>query len=123
MSSSAPVTKPPPTPPPSKPIDVLQTQSSLFYSNLHPILLLSPLLFSFRSLVHDPVTTLLGLAPTIAFLQALYCILCLPSPGPNGPTTTPKPGQKKKPAKTGQDIWGKIVVRSHQPSHTHDENH
>ena len=96
--------------PSSKPVDILQSQLSLLYANLHPILLLSILLVSFRSLVEDPVNTLLGLAPTVAILQALYCVLCLPSTGQT-PAPAPKPGQKKKAAKPAQDIWAKIVVR------------
>lgn len=95
--------------PSSKPVDILQSQLSLLYANLHPILLLSILLFSFRTLVDDPVNTLLGLAPTLAILQALYCVLCLPSTGQT-PAPTLKPGQKKKAAKPAQDMWAKVVV-------------
>lgn len=93
----------------SKPIDIVQTQFSLLYANLHPVLLLSILLFGFRTLVEDPVNTLLGLAPTITILQAVYCVLCLPSTGQT-PAPTPKPGQKKKAAKPVQDVWAKVVV-------------
>ena len=107
-------TKPAPASPPSKPIDVLQTQSSLLYTNLHPVLLLSLLLFSFKTLVADPVNTLLGLVPTIAILQAIYCVLCLPSAGQT-PPTAPKAGQKRKPAKPAQDIWARVVVRESNP--------
>ena len=98
---------------PAKPIDVLQNQYALLYANLHPILLLSILLFSFRTLVEDPVNTLLGLAPTIATIQSIYCVLSLP---PKGQTLTsaPKPGQKKKSQKPAQDIWAKIVVREQE---------
>ncbi|RMX88709.1 hypothetical protein D0869_01424 [Hortaea werneckii] len=95
--------------PPSKPVDILSSQPSQLYSNLHPILLFSILAFSFKTLVHDPVNTLLGLAPTIAILQALYCVICLPSTGQTPPPVR-KPGEKKKPQKAGQDIWAKIVV-------------
>ncbi|KAI6904386.1 hypothetical protein KC318_g7705 [Hortaea werneckii] len=94
--------------PPSKPVDILSSQTSQLYSNLHPILLFSILAFSFKTLVHDPVNTLLGLAPTIAILQALYCVICLPSTGQTPPPVR-KPGEKKKPQKAGQDIWAKIV--------------
>lgn len=109
MSSSPAAAKATAPTAPAKPIDVQQTQLSLLYANLHPILLLSILLFSFRTLVEDPVNTLLGLAPTIATLQAVYCVLCLPLPGQTS-VPTPKPGQKKKAAKPAQDIWAKIVV-------------
>ena len=95
--------------PPSKPVDILPAQLSLLYANLHPILLLSILFFSFRTLVDDPVNTLLGLAPTVAIIQALYCVICLPSTGQT-PAPTLKPGQKKKAAKPAQDVWAKVVV-------------
>lgn len=96
--------------PPSKPIDILQSQAAQLYANLHPILLISVLLFSFKTLVEDPVSTLLGLAPTVTILQAIYCVLSLPSSGQTT-TATPKPGQKKKSAKPTQDAWAKVVVR------------
>jgi hypothetical protein len=93
------------------PIEVLTTPESRFYANLHPILLLAIFIAAFRSLVADPINTLLGLAPTVAILQAAYCILCLPSSGNPAPAP-PKPGQKKKkPAKPTQDLAAKIVVR------------
>lgn len=110
MSASTPNAKPTQAEAPSKPIDLIQSQYSLLYGNLHPILLLSLGVFSFNSLVSDPVNTLLGLAPTVATLQAVYCILCLPSTG-QAPPTAHKPGQKKKAAKPVQDIWAKVVVR------------
>jgi GPI ethanolamine phosphate transferase 2/3 subunit F len=109
MSSSSSNTKAAAPIPPSKPIDILQNQYALFYANLHPIVLLSILLFSFRTLVEDPVNTLLGLAPTITILQAVYCVLSLPPKGQTAASST-KPGQKKKAQKPGQDIWAKIVV-------------
>ena len=109
MSSSTPNAKPPQSIPLSKPIDILQTQPSQLYANLHPVLLISLLLFSFKNLVEDPVNTLLGIAPTIAIIQAVYCVICLPSTG-QAPAPAPKPGQKKKAAKPSQDIWAKVVV-------------
>ncbi|TKA66836.1 hypothetical protein B0A55_08820 [Friedmanniomyces simplex] len=93
---------------PTKSIDILQTQPSLFFANLQPILLLGTLLFSFRSLVANPVTTLLGLAPTTAIVQTIYCVVCLPSTDDTAPPAT-KPGQKKKPQKQGQDVWAKVI--------------
>ena len=95
----------------TKPVALLDTQYAHFYTNLHPILLLSILVFSFKTLVNDPVNTLLGLAPTVAVLQALYCVLCLPSTGQTPPPAK-KPGEKKKAQKPGQDIWARIVVCS-----------
>lgn len=109
MASAPPSTVPAFASPPSKPVDILSSQTSQLYSNLHPILLSSILAFSFKTLVHDPVNTLLGLAPTVAILQALYCVICLPSTGQTPPPVR-KPGEKKKPQKAGQDIWAKIVV-------------
>ncbi|KAK3621920.1 Glycosylphosphatidylinositol (GPI) anchor assembly protein [Elasticomyces elasticus] len=92
----------------AKPIELLHSQPSLFFANLQPILLLGTVLFSFKSLVADPVRTLLGLAPTIAIVQAIYCVVCLPSTGDVAAPTT-KPGQKKKAGKPGQDIWAKVI--------------
>ena len=92
-----------------KPIDILSSQYSLLYANLQPVLLLSIVLVSFKSLVNDPVSTLLGLAAPIAILQALYCVVCLPSAGQTPPAPL-KPGQKKKAVKPGQDVWAKVVV-------------
>ena len=109
MSSSTPNIKPAPALPPSKPIEILQTQVSQLYANLHPIVLASVLFFSFSRLVQDPVNTLLGLAPTVAVLQAMYCVICLPSTGQT-PQPPPKPGQKKKQVKPTQDILAKAVV-------------
>ncbi|KAK5124718.1 hypothetical protein LTR85_001431 [Meristemomyces frigidus] len=97
--------------PPAKPVDILQNQPSQFYANLHPILLLSLPLFSFRSLVDDPVNTLIGLTPALAILQAIYCLVCLPSTG-QAPPPPHKPGQKKKAAKPAQDVWAKVVPAS-----------
>ncbi|KAK5114117.1 hypothetical protein LTR62_002686 [Meristemomyces frigidus] len=105
----------------AKPISLLITQTSTFYSNLHPVLLLGTLLFSFRSLVADPVTTLLGLAPTIAILQAMYCILCFPvaqngdvkRSGTNKGSTAPGGSKKKtgstKPTGQELDIWNRVI--------------
>lgn len=115
MSSSSPNAKAPAPAQMAKPIDILQTQLSQHYANLHPILLLSILLFSFRPLVSDPVNMLLALAPTVAMLQALYCVICLPSTGQT-PAPAPKPGQKKKVSKPAQDIWARIVVRTTPPT-------
>jgi GPI ethanolamine phosphate transferase 2/3 subunit F len=95
--------------PQSKPVELLSDQASLLYANLQPIFLISILLFSFKTLVQDPVNTLLGLAPTLVIIQVLYCILCLPISG-KAPTAALKPGQKKKQPNTSQDIWSRIVV-------------
>ncbi|KAF2725780.1 hypothetical protein K431DRAFT_317246 [Polychaeton citri CBS 116435] len=92
----------------SKPIDALPGQFSSVYGNLHPILLLSTAAVSFPTLVKDPVSTLLGLVPTTATFQVLYCILCLPSTG-QAPPPALKPGQKKKSGKVTQDFGAKLV--------------
>jgi hypothetical protein len=96
---------------PSKPIEIFQTQPSQLIANLHPILLLSVLIFSFKSLVNDPVNTLIGIAPTIALVQAIYCVVCLPSTG-QAPPPPLKPGQKRKAASFTQDLGAKVVVCS-----------
>ncbi|KAK4556878.1 Glycosylphosphatidylinositol (GPI) anchor assembly protein [Recurvomyces mirabilis] len=113
---STPVT--PVAAPAAQPISILSTQSALFFANLQPILLLGTLLFNFRSLVADPVGTLLGLAPTIAIVQTLYCVICLPiaaqveEAGRKAASKTGAGvGVKKKSTKTAQDpdIWAKLV--------------
>ncbi|KAK3088990.1 Glycosylphosphatidylinositol (GPI) anchor assembly protein, partial [Teratosphaeriaceae sp. CCFEE 6253] len=106
MSAAAPEGKPASVQAPSKPIDILQSQTAFAFANLQPILLLSTLLYSFTSLVADPVSTLLRLAAGTAVLQAIYCVLCLPSTG-TAPSPPPKPGQKRKALKPGQDVWAK----------------
>ena len=104
--------------PPSQPVTILSTQPALFFANLQPILLLGTVLFSFRSLVADPVSTLLGLAPTIAIVQTLYCVICLPVAAQAeeaGKKVASKAGVgvaiKKKGTKTQEpDVWAKLVV-------------
>lgn len=91
-----------------KPVVVLQDQASLLVRNLQPIFLLSILPVFFGRLVQDPASTLLALAPTIAIVQAVYCVCCFPSTGQNIPSTSPKPGQKKKTGK--QDLGARLVV-------------
>lgn len=95
-----------------KHVEILPDQIAQLYANLHPVLLFSLIPFSFKSLVNDPVNTLLGLAPTVLIIQAIYCIACLPSSGQTPPSAH-KPGQKKKPSKPAQDIWARVVVSSY----------
>jgi GPI ethanolamine phosphate transferase 2/3 subunit F len=112
--------------PSPKPTELLQTQWSTLYANLHPVLLLSILLVNFKTLVNGPVNALLALAPITGALQAAYCILCLPSTGQNPPSSKPGQGQKKSSAgksskkgaggQQGQDIWARIIVRTPHPS-------
>lgn len=105
-----PATKPAAAPlPVTKPTELLQNQPSFLAANLHPVLLASILIFSFKSLLRDPVNTLIGLAPTVAIVQVGYCVLCLPSTG-QAPPPANKPGQKKKASKPAQDLGTKIVV-------------
>ncbi|KAK3111950.1 Glycosylphosphatidylinositol (GPI) anchor assembly protein [Teratosphaeriaceae sp. CCFEE 6253] len=87
---------------------MLQSQTAFAFANLQPVLLLSTLLYSFKSLVADPVSTLLRLATGTAVLQASYCVLCLPSTG-TATSPPPKPGQKRKAPKPGQDVWAKVI--------------
>lgn len=97
------------TPATSRNVEILQTQASQLYASVHPILLLSLLLASFKALVRDPVNTLLGLTPIVAILQAVYCVLCLPYSG-TASNVPPKPGQKKKAQKPAQEILARLVV-------------
>lgn len=92
-----------------KPVALLQDQASLLVRNLQPILLFSLLPVFFGRLVQDPSSTLLALAPTVALVQAVYCVCCLPSTGQT--VTSLKPGQKKKTGKPAQDLAARLVVR------------
>jgi phosphatidylinositol glycan class F len=93
-----------------KPVTLLQSQMSLLVSNLQPILLGSLLPVFFGSLVRDPVNTLIALIPTVAIIQAVYCVFCLPSSGQPAPTKL-KPGQKSQ-SKQKADLGAKLVVTS-----------
>ncbi|KAK5135875.1 hypothetical protein LTR08_004524 [Meristemomyces frigidus] len=97
--------KPKPAQPPPSVVAILQTQPSQLYAHLHPVLLLSLVFFSFAQLVNHPVNTLLRLAPVTAILQAIYCVVCLPSTG----QIPHQPGQKKKTGKSAQGAWAKVV--------------
>lgn len=115
MSAQPAPAKPAEAQKPPKHVELLSDQFSQVYANLHSVLLLSLIPFSFKSLVRDPVSTQLGLAPTVLAFQAIYCIACLPSSGQTVPPAH-KPGQKKKPVKPAQDIWARVVV-GHMPFH------
>jgi phosphatidylinositol glycan class F len=91
-----------------KPVALLQNQMSLLVSNLQPILLGSLLPVFFGSLVRDPVNTLIALVPTVAIIQAVYCVFCLPSSGHPAPTKL-KPGQKSQ-SKQKTDLGAQLVV-------------
>lgn len=93
-----------------KPVALLQDQASLLVRNLQPILLLSLLPVFFTRLVQDPASILLALAPTVALVQAAYCVCCLPSTGQSVTPAALKPGQKKKAAKPAQDWGARLVV-------------
>lgn len=93
-----------------KPVALLQDQVSLLVRNLQPILLVSLLPVFFGRLVQDPSSTLLALAPTVALVQAVYCVCCLPSTGQSVTATSTKPGQKKKTGKPAQDFGARLVV-------------
>ncbi|KAK4634508.1 Glycosylphosphatidylinositol anchor biosynthesis protein 11 [Fulvia fulva] len=108
MSSPAVQAKPAEAVKPGKAVDLLPGQLSWLYANLHPVLLLSLIPVTFTTLVRDPVSALLGLAPTVALVQALYCVLCLPSSG-QAPSPKSKPGLKTTTGKPAQDIWAKAV--------------
>ena len=95
-----------------KVVETLPSQLSQLYANLHPVLLLSLVFLSFSRLVDDPVNTLLALVPVTAVLQAIYCVVCLPSTGQTIPAPSQKPGQKKKLAKPSQGAFSKVVVCS-----------
>ena len=105
-----PISAPKPAPialPPAKPIEILHDDYSFLASNVHAAVLLSGLVLSFNSLVHNPIRTLVRLAPLVIIIQLVYCFLCLPSTG----QAPPPPKQKwKKQSKPTQDFGARAVV-------------
>jgi GPI ethanolamine phosphate transferase 2/3 subunit F len=87
---------------PPKPIDLLPNDIASVVAHLQPIVYLSSFYLIFPSIVVDPVATLkISLVP-LAFLQAVYCIACLPAAGsatqPPKKTRKSTSGAVKKPA-------------------------
>ncbi|KAF2154677.1 hypothetical protein K461DRAFT_100052 [Myriangium duriaei CBS 260.36] len=94
---------------PSKPlnaISILDTPLAKTYNQLHPVLVLGIFLASFRSLVADPLSTMLGVLAPLAALQAVYAVLCLP--GTQASPSSKSSGGKKAPAQS-QGLGAKIV--------------
>ncbi|OAT04076.1 phosphoethanolamine transferase PIGF [Blastomyces gilchristii SLH14081] len=64
---------------PHPPISILSSALARSYAHIHPLLLLSCFALSFRALVDDPVSTLLGSLAPLALMQGIYVIVCLPA--------------------------------------------
>ncbi|PGH04782.1 phosphatidylinositol glycan, class F [Blastomyces parvus] len=84
------------------PISILSAPLAQAYAHIHPLLLLSCFALSFRALVDDPVSTLLGSLAPLALMQGIYVIICLPAAtgGSSGDGGSPK-GRNTGSGKTG----------------------
>ncbi|KAF4552629.1 putative GPI biosynthesis protein family Pig-F [Elsinoe fawcettii] len=78
------------TPPAPAAIDILDNPLSKAYTHIHTLITLSTFIFTFPSLVIDPITTMTGSLLPIALLQGIYCAICLPG------TTSASSGAKSK---------------------------
>lgn len=63
------------------PITLNDTDFAKLYTHLHPIIVLSIYLVSFKLVVADPVSSLASLLVPLAALQAVYVVVCLPPTG------------------------------------------
>lgn len=98
----------------SLPINILDNDIARIYTHIHPVLVLSLYAFSFKSIVADPVPTLLNGVIPITALQVTYAIICLPptSAGSrSSPSSEKTKGGKKKAAKDEGGVGAKLVVR------------
>ncbi|KKZ60860.1 hypothetical protein EMCG_04451 [[Emmonsia] crescens] len=64
---------------PHPPTSILSSPFAQTYAHIHPLLLLCLFALSFRALVNDPVSTLLGSLAPLALMQGVYAIVCLPA--------------------------------------------
>jgi hypothetical protein len=60
------------------PVASYNSQLSLLYGHLHPLLLLSAFTLQFRDLVQNPESALASTLAPLALSQFLYCVICLP---------------------------------------------
>lgn len=101
------------------PVKPLENDVAKLYTHIHPILVLSTYIFSFQSIVENPVRSLYILLLPLSILQVIYVVLCLPPVPPAGTATTTT-SQKNVPLKvfgskkTKSAGWpSKIVVWSY----------
>lgn len=100
------------------PITLNDTDLAKLYTHLHPIIVLSIYLVSFKLVVADPVSALASLLVPLAALQAVYVVVCLPPTGshdiPGGKlgSSGSKKGAKGKAKKGDVTLGMKIIVCS-----------
>ncbi|KAI0164246.1 GPI biosynthesis protein family Pig-F-domain-containing protein [Hypoxylon sp. FL1284] len=84
---------------PTQAVRTLASSQAQITEHVHSVLLLSSFLLQFKSLVADPVTAMSNSVPIVAFVQALYAIICLPAAGSDvaKPAKKLRPGEKRKP--------------------------
>ena len=101
-----------PPPPSAAPTEALNNDTARLYTHVHPILVLSLYAYGFRSLVADPVSTLLNTLAPLAALQIIFVVVCLPPTGGTPTIRKQKPGEKKTrvPGKLESGLNVKIVV-------------
>lgn len=100
------------------PVDILGGPLAGTYAQIHPVLVLGMIYMSFQNIVADPVNSLLRLAPIVALLQLVYCVICLPISGARGSSNIAKPTQpqRRKPGAGnvskvhGQPVTARIIV-------------
>ncbi|KAE9972156.1 hypothetical protein BLS_004158 [Venturia inaequalis] len=93
MSSTAPVQKT--EKPRALPIKHLDNDTAKLYTHIHPALVLSSYIFSFQSIVANPVRSLYILLLPLSILQVAYVVLCLPPAGTTSPASNQKLAEKK----------------------------
>lgn len=101
-----------PKPSAAAPIEPLKNDAAQIYTHVHPVVVLSLYVFSFKSIVADPVPALLNILAPLAVLQIAYVAICLPPTGETPKVKKTKPGEKKKQAsgKLESGVNGTIVV-------------
>lgn len=114
----------PPPPPTSQIIPILPTEFANIYNITHPFLILSLYLFSFPSIVANPVPALQYLLIPLSCLQLVYVVTCLPtitttntttptnSTTTNNTTTTSGSGESSSPFSIGGGGGGALSTPS-----------
>lgn len=91
------------------PVIPLSTAAANTLRHVHPVLLLSLLLFRFKALVEGPTSEMTKALPVVAVIQVAYVLVCLPATGSNQATKKkPKLGEKKK--KEEKDVSGVLTA-------------
>lgn len=81
--------------PRSLPIKHLDNDIAKLYTHIHSVLVLSSYIFSFQSVVANPVRSLYILLLPLSILQVAYVVLCLPPAGITSTASSQKAGTTK----------------------------